>query len=148
MNWDYIAGFFDGEGSIVKHGPTNYRISIPQTNEAVLQKIKKFSNMGNIFKTTKRKEHWKDSWVYFIAKQRDVLLFSRKIFDKAIVKKEAINRIMPIVEKIVMVHNKNKRLLQNKEKKCKLLRKKGLSYRSIGKLLGLDHGYVRRLIIR
>ncbi len=67
MDWNYIAGFFDGEGSILKHDPTNYRISIPQTNEEVLQKIKTFSNMGNIFKTRKRKEHWKDSWVYSVA---------------------------------------------------------------------------------
>ncbi len=40
----------------------------------------------------------------------------------------------------------NKEMLK-KIKAASLLRKKRLSYRAIGKRLGVDHGYVRRLVL-
>jgi len=39
MDWRYVAGFFDGEGSIVAPPVRRHRIFVPQTNEEVLKKI-------------------------------------------------------------------------------------------------------------
>lgn len=147
LNWSYIAGFVDGEGSIIKCGDTDYRVAIPQTHEGVLKEIKNFTDVGNICKVKKRKAHWKESWTYYVAKQEDTLFFLKKIYPYLIVKKYVAQKIIPIVTKIVSKNRKKKLQLQKKIKKCKFLRDKGLSYRSIGRKLKIDHGYARRLIL-
>jgi len=147
INWSYIAGFVDGEGSIVKYGETDYRVSISQTHEGVFKKIKDFTGVGNICKVGKRKEHWKDSWVYYVARQNDALFFLKNIYPYLIVKKEIAQRTIPIIARIVLKNHKKKLRLQKKIKNCKFLRGKGLSYRAIGKKLNVDHGYARRLIL-
>ncbi|MBI3046129.1 MAG: hypothetical protein HYY86_01090 [Candidatus Harrisonbacteria bacterium] len=147
INWGYIAGFVDGEGNIVKNGKNDYRIAIPQTHEGVLKEIQDFSGMGNICKAKKRKPHWKENWVYCIARQKDVLFFLKSIYPYLIVKKGIARKTIPIVAKIVSNQFKNKLCLQKKIKACKFLRGRGLSYRKIGKKLKVDHGYARRLIL-
>lgn len=147
IDWRYIAGFVDGEGTFAKNGETDYRIAIPQTNEEVLQLIKFFSGVGNIYKVKKRKKHWKESWTYSVARQEDVLIFLEKIYPHLIVKKDLARKLIPIVEKIVSIQRKRKLDLQKNIKTSKFLREKGLSYRAIGKKLNIDHGYVRRLIL-
>jgi len=41
MNWDYLAGFLDGEGSIIIK-PPRVRLYISNTNKEVLEKIRDF----------------------------------------------------------------------------------------------------------
>lgn len=146
MNWQYIAGFFDGEGSIAHNG-TNYRITIAQTNYSVLKNINEFTGVGHVIKVAKRKKHWKDSWVYYISKQADVLFFLKNINKSLIVKRFLTLEVLPIL--IKQVSNHNSRILKRKLliASAKGLRKKGLSYREIGKRLNIDFGHVRRLII-
>src|SRR3989344_3193708 len=147
MNWSYVAGFVDGEGSIVIYGDNDYRISIPQTHEGVLRSIQKFAGAGNIYKTKKRKSHWKESWIYCVARQEAVLQFLKNIYPYLIVKKPVVQAVIPRVARIVAVRRSYDAQLQKKIKTCKLLREKGLSYRKIGKKLNLDHGYIRRLVL-
>lgn len=147
MDWRYIAGFVDGEGSIIKNGENDYRIAIPQTHEGVLRAIQDFTGMGNICQVAKRKAHWKESWVYCIARQEDTLIFLKRIYPYLIVKKDIAQRTIPIAARIVSNQRKNKLRLQKKIKACKFLRETGLSYRQIGKKLKVDHGYARRLIL-
>ncbi len=147
INWSYIAGFVDGEGSIVKNGKNDYRIAIPQTHEGVLRAIQDFTGMGNICQVAKRKAHWKESWVYCVARQEGVLFFLKRIYPYLIVKKDIARKIIPMVAKIVFNQRKNKLRLQKKIKACKFLRERGFSYRQIGKKLKVDHGYARRLIL-
>jgi len=146
MDWSYIAGFFDGEGSITKIG-NGFRITIPQANLSVLKKIKKFVRKGYIIKVTKRKKHWKDSWVYYMAKQKDINNFLKKIFPFLVVKRNLASKVLDKLVKILEnmeAKNKKRVLVINKSKK---LRKKGLTYRQIGKQLGIDFGYARRIIL-
>ncbi len=147
MDWRYIAGFMDGEGSILKAGETDYRISIAQAHEPVLLAIQKFTGMGNICKVRKREAHWKDSWVYAVARQEDVLRFLKNVRPYAVVKEESVARHIPILSRIVVRNRKKKVSLRKRIKNCKLLRRKGFSYRMIGKALQIDHGYARRLIL-
>ncbi len=145
MNWNYVAGFFDGEGTLVGRRK-GFRIAITQTNKKVLEKIKNFSEIGHICNITKRKLHWKDSWIYFVAKQSDVYLFLKKVEPILIVKRELANKAVKALE-IYLKNEKRKRLiLEIKIKKAKDLRNKGLTYREIGKRLSIDFGYARRLI--
>ncbi|GEM_PF-1031121 len=147
INWSYIAGFLDGEGSVVKNGETDYRISIPQTNEEVLKEILKFTKVGNICQVRKRKIHWKESWIYFVARQEDVLFFLKNVYPLLIVKRNIVRKFIPTIAGIVTTARKRKLNLQKKIKACKLLRENRLSYRAIGKKLKIDHGYVRRMIL-
>jgi len=147
INWSYVAGFLDGEGSIVKNGETDYRIAIPQTNEEVLKALQSFTRVGNICKVRKRKEHWKESWTYTVARQEDVLAFLRNVYPCLIVKKDLARRLIPTIAKVVSVQRKKRLNLQKNIRNSKLLREKGLSYRAIGKKLKIDHGYIRRLIL-
>lgn len=41
-SWAYIAGFFDGEGSIMFNGPYGMRVSMAQKDPAVLREIQRF----------------------------------------------------------------------------------------------------------
>ena len=146
MTWEYIAGFFDGEGSLTNNGK-GYRVTISQTNKEVLENILEYSGVGNIFKNKKRQVHWKESWVFYVAKQKDVYLFLKKISPFLIVKSKQINKFLPIIIKKVKEIDQKKLNRKKRIKKAKNLRKKGLTYRQIGKKMNVDFGYARRLIL-
>lgn len=146
MTWEYIAGFFDGEGTIANNGK-GFRIGIPQTNITVLKDIQKFTNFGNICKITKRKSHWKDSWVYYVAKQECVYLFLRSIYPFLIVKKKNASIAISKLKHITKLQHQRRKKFEEKLRKALALRSKGLSYWRIGLEMNLDRGYVRRLII-
>lgn len=146
MNWSYVAGFFDGEGTFsIKNGCV--RISIPQTNEKVLNNIRNFIKAGNVCKVSKRKPHWKDCWLYYITNQKDVYRFLMNIRIKTIVKKEAIEKNLPVIKEKIIENKKRKTYRLKRLKTLIKLRNKGLSYRKIGEHVGLDCGHVRRIVL-
>jgi len=147
MNWFYIGGFFDGEGSLTHNGK-GYRITIAQANDEVLSEIQKFCKNGHIIKVKKRKIHWKDSWVFYISKQEDVYKFIVRIAPYLIVKKQLICRVVPILKKYVELQNKKKTVLEKRKKLVIELRNKSFSYRAIGKKVGIDWSYARKLILK
>ncbi len=61
MNWNYIAGFFDGEGTINPCENNRYKVGITQANKKVLEEIQLFTKIGHIHFIKKRKSHWKDA---------------------------------------------------------------------------------------
>lgn len=147
MTWEYIAGFFDGEGSICHNGK-GYRVTITQTNQEVLDDIVRFSGVGFVAKITKRKVHWKDSWIYYIARQEDVYFFTKHIVRFLKVKKDSVERVILFLD--VYLANKHKHELSVKRMKsiAKKMRQKGYTYREIGKKVRLDWSYVRRILIK
>ena len=148
MNWNYIAGFFDGEGTFGKYNDNNgYKLSISQSNEKVLKDIQVFTNIGHIYPLKKRKLYWKNAWVYYIAKEEDVYYFLNKISNKLIVKKESVALALPLLERRVKKRKKQKIEIAKRIKRAKFLRRRGLSYRQIGKKLDIDWGYARRMIL-
>jgi len=146
MTWSYIAGFFDGEGSI-GHNGKGFRVTIPQTNEQVLQELKKFSKMGNVIATAKRKAHWKDNWVYYVARQEDVQVFLRRVLPHLIVKRSAVEQAIKKIAPLLVVQKQRATLAKHRREEVKILREKGLSYRVIGRKVGIDWGYARRLYL-
>lgn len=146
MEWKYIAGFFDGEGSLIYNGK-GFRITISQNNEDVLSSIKNFVGFGGIIYIPKRKAHWNDSWSYYIAKQTEVHDFIKHIKPFVIVKRDLIFKTIPKIEKIVNNQILKKNLYIYRKREAKKLRVQGLTYRAIGKKLKIDFGYVRRLVL-
>jgi len=146
MDWQYIAGFFDGEGSITHNGQ-GYRISIPQSHQPVLDAIRAYSHVGKVFSLTKRQRHWKDAWVYAIARQKDVLFFLQHIRPFIIVKRKSVDQVLQKLPSIVNLQGQRATLAAWRRSEAIRLRQKGLSYRAIGKQIGIDWGYVRRLTL-
>lgn len=146
MTWEYIAGFFDGEGSITNN-KKGFRITIAQANFEVLEQIKNFTGIGNIFKNKKRENHWKESWVFYIAKQNDVLLFLTHVKPYLIVKSKQTKQTIPQLAIKVANIDKKKKARQARITQAKKYRKDGLTYREIGKKMNIDFGYARRIIL-
>jgi hypothetical protein len=147
MTWEYIAGFFDGEGSI-SHNGNGYRITIPQTNQEVLNDIMRFSGVGFVVKITKRRAHWKDSWVYYISRQKDVYFFIKHIAEFLKVKKNAAETVMSILEGYLADKERHDIHLDKMKDIAARMRGNGCTYREIGKKIGLDWSYVRRILIK
>ena len=147
MNWSYIAGFFDGEGSITHNSGIGFRISIPQTNEEVLNEIRNFAKVGNIIALKKRRAHWSDSWIYYIANKKDVCMFLEKMLPYLVLKKIPVQTVVNSLKKQILEIKKRKRLHDTRKSKAKLLKLRGWNYRKIAKKLKMDWGYARRLIL-
>lgn len=146
MQWEYIAGFFDGEGSILFNGK-RFRITMAQTNHEVLEQIRVYAGFGNIFKAYKKKAHWKDCWIYFVARQEDVYTFLAKVSPFLIVKRALAARTIPRLKKVIVNKHQRSRLSMFRKREVKKLRKNGLTYREIGKELSIDWGHARRLTL-
>jgi len=146
MDWNYIAGFFDGEGSVTHNGK-GYRITVPQTDEGVLVEICKFTKLGHVIKLRKREAHWKDSWLYYIANKKDVCRFLKKTRPYLVIKREKSVSAIKDLEKELIIMARKKKVHDRRKKQAKKLRSRGLDYRAIGKKLNIDWGYARRLVL-
>lgn len=145
MDWRYIAGFFDGEGTLTKV-EKRYRIYITQTNFGVLDAIRRFTGVGNVRPIKKRQPHWQDAWVYYIADKHRIRSFLDGVKPYLIVKKRLALAALDAVD--VKIKNEQERI-SLKHSRIKVIaqrRDQGLSYRAIGKELGIDWGYARKLI--
>ncbi|MDO8621975.1 MAG: LAGLIDADG family homing endonuclease [bacterium] len=146
MTWEYIAGFFDGEGSLTQNG-RGCRITIPQTNLKVLQAIKQFTRCGRVIRVTKRRPHWKESWVFSISRQSDVLRFLQHVTPFLIVKHALSVTQRPRIATMVERLEQEETARVRQRRTVRSLRRRGWSYRAIGKRVGLDWGWIRRIAL-
>lgn len=147
MTWAYIAGFFDGEGSVTRNG-SGFRVTIPQTNIEVLQTIQQFVGCGSVIHVTKRRSHWKESWTYAIAKQTEVLHFLKRIAPHLVVKRDLVRTIIPGISRSVTQYGRSTARREQRLRVAVALRRRGWTYRSIGRRVGMDWGWTRRMILR
>ena len=147
MTWNYIAGFFDGEGSLTHNGK-GYRVTISQTNFEVLESIRMFSGVGYVIKPAKRKAHWKDNWVYYVARQKDVYSFMMKMKPFLVVKRDLFLSVEDKILNFVKRQKEKNILRQKKAELAVKLRNEGYTYREIGKRTNTDFGQIRRVILK
>ena len=147
MTWEYIAGFFDGEGSII-HKRTGYALSVSQTNEEVLNEIQHFTGVGNVYPLSKRKSHWKDAWVYCVTDYRGTLKVLKGMLPHLIVKQKLAQLAIVQVQKLLMNGEQKVQIRTTRQNKARKLREDGYTFRAIGKELGIDFGYARKLILK
>ncbi len=147
MDWRYIAGFFDGEGTIAfHHRGYRVRITISQTNFEVLEQIRDFTKVGSVVEIRKRKKHWKDAWVYYISKQADIVKFLKGIEPNLVLKKELARKSIADLGIRLRERRREDQRLVWRIRRAKKLRSEGLTYRAIGSILSIDHGYTRKLV--
>lgn len=145
MGWAYIAGFFDGEGSIVKLRNTrgSYRISIGQNYLPVLEQIGLFLNTYDIhwWITKKRgSKAYPNSSGYHLAfaSSIGVRLFIEQILPYLIVKRDLAIKVLS-----ELTNKSNKQPTKEIYAAAKILLRKGnCSYETVCDILGVKFSYV------
>tara|TARA_R100000963_G_scaffold30285_1_gene21558 strand:+ start:72 stop:518 length:447 start_codon:yes stop_codon:yes gene_type:complete len=103
----YIAGLFDGEGTVdfarrkeKKRGKTytvqRIALRIEMTDESVLNWVHEILGVGTIRKRNRsasRKAHWKDAWIYTV-RFRQALHVCKLLWPYAIVKLHKLEQII------------------------------------------------------
>jgi hypothetical protein len=98
MNWDYVAGFIDGEGSIIIK-PPRVRLYISNTNKEILEEIKKFVNCGSVFEVKREiKGNWKKQYGWTICSHQEVLKILTNLKDRLFIKKELCKKAVDYIE--------------------------------------------------
>ena len=143
MNWDYIAGFFDGEGSITKVGKNSFRITFAQNNKDVLDAIKLFLNGYGIHSWITKKRPSKAypnniGYHLAFAKSEAVRLFLTQVIPYLIVKKDLAIITLPL-----LTVEPNKQPTELDYMKAKLLLKAGFTYRETNKTIGIKFSFTK-----
>ena len=128
MTIEYIAGFFDGE-SCININKNKVRISVTQTHEEVLLEIMNFFGFGSVSKLKKRKDHWKDAWVYYVSSNISVFEVLKLLEPHLIVKKQKAQEAIKVLENYF---EKEKNRVEKIEQALFLV-KSGKSYREAEK---------------
>ena len=97
MNWNYIAGFFDGEGNLHVHpvvgasGKKTYQLQVRiySSDDKILKILQEFMNLGKIYLKKKTRV-----FELTIANKKDCFEFLIKIKDFVILKKSQINYLL------------------------------------------------------
>ncbi|HEC64561.1 hypothetical protein LCGC14_1307020 [marine sediment metagenome] len=133
LNWNYIAGFVDGEGSIIvyeKRGKVIFQIS--NTDLKILESIKNYIGFGYIRVSHRNPEKWKPQGVYVVSRHEDVEKILKKLKGKIIVKNERLNNAL------FFIKNKNwERKIPLDIKKIRKMQKEGKSLIKIANEFGV-----------
>lgn len=153
MNWDYIAGFFDGEGCIAIVRPkkgrfgsyeatsrAHARINIAQKNREVMEVMSSFLRQNGVYcsiATNKRGVHY-----LYINRLMSVKKFLKKINTKVIVKKSKVK------EALQLNYEKGKAYLSPDQVNQIIdLKRKGYGSRKIAEIMGVNRKTVQRLAL-
>ena len=133
MNWDYLAGFIDGEGSIIIK-PPRVRLYISNTNKEVLEEITKFVKCGRVYEIKRKLGKWKRQYGSTIANHRDCLRILEGIKGKLIVKEYLCIKAIDYIN--------GKRWQGDFLSKEELQKYNGIPYRKVAKIIGVSHSSV------
>lgn len=141
MNWDYIAGFFDGEGCIYHKPPRIYQAILVQKDTTVLDIIKDFLTKEGIECSRHQRPGLGELRIY---QQRFTLKFLEKVVDNIIVKKEqAIKAINGIKSNPVNMHY-NRATIAKLRPAIVILRNMGMTQRETAYMLSCGQATVCR----
>jgi len=139
LNWSYIAGFFDGEGTIYQDGKTGYwKLSISNSNKEILKKIRSFIKSGNIYIEKRSKN---PVYRFHLNDQRFILKFVENILVFSTVKKEMLKKALNSI-KTKEWHSNYKLKNITREKLYDLYFNKRLSLRKIAEELGVTYNSI------
>lgn len=147
MSWEYIAGFFDGEGCIYRFNKNgskihSFRAFMSQNNKSPLYAIQSFLTDYNIdsimYKGGRTESQLR------ITKQQDVLNFLDNILPYLIVKRQKALDTINILTEYMESGGRWKTIKHRGE--ILEMRKEGLTYKEIKNLLGISVGAIWRVV--
>ena len=131
-NWDYLAGFLDGEGSIIIK-PPRVRLYVSNTNKKILEEIRDFVNCGSVYEINMKNKsnRWSKQYSWTICFHKEVLKILKNLRSRLVIKKELCEKAIFYIE--------NKRWQKYYLSKKELGRYKKLkSSRKLAKELGVS----------
>jgi len=150
MNWDYIAGFFDGEGWVTLYREKKnkwgkaVKIGIAQKDINPLIEIKKFLLKNGLKSISFYTSKTRDISQLQIQNKFDINLFLKKMIPRVIVKKKRCLECQRFVQdkwyKIGIYPEQTK-------KEARKLYEKGKNYFQISKIIKADHKTIKSWII-
>src|SRR5262245_51425826 len=110
IDWSYIAGFFDGEGSLHRDiSRSTIHLRMDNTSKEVLEKIQSFTGFGQISNRGRQKPHHKDRFRLTVCDHSKVLIMLEKMLPYLIVKKHAAEAMVEYINgKTWRTYNKKK----------------------------------------
>jgi Trp operon repressor len=162
MNWQYVAGFFDGEGCVTwdrgitkKHaGFSTPTITVSQSGDfrgsVVLERIKVFLREEGIhsrIRPQKSKKRRKPMFNLVVSSRENVSLFLRKVLGAVIVKRTVVQdtlRFLTLYPSLAGRRTTREMYIQEIRK----LWNKGMSQRAIAVKYGVTQAAVSKRIIR
>lgn len=140
MDWNYLAGFIDGEGSIIIK-PPRVRLYISNTNKEVLDKIKEFVKCGSVYEVNmkNKKKNWNKQYGWTICFHKDVLEILKNLRGRLIIKRELCEKAINYIE-----NKRWQRFYLSKEELVKY--KKLKSSRKLAKELGVSQSSVLKYL--
>lgn len=99
MNWNYIAGFFDADGSITyeNRGKGHWELKFTNTDKKILQKIKNFIKAGKVYRHHRKRPYGKPCYDLRIARHLAVLRICTELLPRCHVKKERVKEAMKVI---------------------------------------------------
>src|SRR3989338_1469247 len=130
MNWDYVAGFIDGEGSIIIK-PPRVRLYISNTNKNILVEIKNFVGAGTVSEVKRKlKPNWNRQYSWTLCDHKEVLRILKQLENRIILKKHLGDEAIKYIE--------NKRWIGFYLSREELEKVKNLPSRKAAKELGVS----------
>ena len=98
----WLAGFFDGEGSLVTYVPTHlkhlgtkcYALLLPNTHLESLEKCKKITGAGNICIKYCKLKNRKKQWTWSVHARIYVMSIIKQILPYTVTKRDKIKEIL------------------------------------------------------
>jgi hypothetical protein len=156
MNWDYITGFFDGEGNIytLTRMKKNYvchsiRLALTQVNREVLDEIADFLNKHGLIiirsdfycKKYQPGSNSSDAWYLYIDGYVNCKTLLENMRNGLIVKRDECDKALEFL-KLFKTH-KFRGFLPTEE--IKQLRSQGKSYAELGRKYGCSYSTIMRV---
>ena len=144
-NFYWFIGLFEGEGSFSMTENRASRITITSTDKDVLEKVVSILG-GTIIMPTKRKEHWKQEYVWYLdrEKSKDVTLRMLPFLSKR--RQSRANEWLELCNK--NIEKQSNKLNKIKDSKIKILelRKQGLTQLQIANEVGYERSHVAKIL--
>ena len=140
MNWSYVAGMFDGEGSIVPVAKQSYKITIASNNTEVLECIKEFLACQGIYSWISERRHKNPKhatgYSLCLSKSEYVRTFIKSTLPDLIIKKQKVT------DALEHITTKNiKQPTDDDYRRAKALLDNGFSYNEVIEVLGIQFSF-------
>lgn len=147
MNWQYLAGFFDGEGHVGVHKGrgkyTQHDIAIANTHEPTIDAISRFLSSQTIkhskFKRTYTVKHWKTAYKIKVTSIRAGIVFLELILPFLLTKREQALSTLEYLRR----QTPRKYLSKETMDHALSLYQEGKTLRQVAGLLGIDNKTIR-----
>jgi hypothetical protein len=150
ISWDFVAGFFDGEGSVVNDNNERYTLNMGNTNREILEVIKDFIGCGNIHityqKNNERGAHRKTMYNLRITHHLDCLRVAKELVGRCIIKREKLQEAINYIESKKWLNHTRPLINVSKEEIYNLYWNKNLTTRQIGEIYNTHHINVLRFM--